>query len=120
MICHHGFCWRRYPGQHYGVRGQEELSSKQAEGGDSRRVSLPLWHLWHAGHVLLYTKSVLTSASRKVILVSSSVSTAKFHTIPQRFYWLRIGLEIPFVLLVEDLTEVEPHQGHCSAPQRGE
>ena len=68
MVCHHGFCWRHYPGQHYGGRGQEELSSKQAEGGDSRKVSLPLWHLWHAGHVLLYTKTVLTSASRKVIL----------------------------------------------------
>lgn len=83
------------PDQHYWVRGQGECSSKQAMGSGPTKVSFPPWHLWHAGPVWLYTQSVFASASRKVNLVSSSVSTDKFQIIPQRRCWLRIKPVLP-------------------------
>lgn len=83
------------PGQHSRGRGHNEPSSRPAVGGDPRKASLPLWHLGHAGHMLLYTKIVSASASRKAILVSFSVSTDKFQTIPQRLSWLRMGWVLP-------------------------
>lgn len=83
------------PDQHCWVGAQRERSSKPAGGGGSMKVGLPPWHLWHAGHVWLYTKTVSTSAPGKAILVSSSVSTDKFQIIPQRLRWVRIKLILP-------------------------
>ena len=89
------------PSQHSRVRGHDKLSScKQCV----------VWHLWHPGHVLLWTKTGFAFASRRKILLSflfesvnSSLSLGDF------LGWKSRGL-----------TEAGPHRGHCSALQRGE
>lgn len=98
------------PSHHSQVRSQVEHSSRKAVGADSLKVNLSQWHCWRAGHTLLYTKTVCASALRNVILVFSC------------FNWLipDYSSETSWAENWVGLTEVEPHQGLCSALLRGE